>query len=231
MVHHTGQVAFCCYQPWFPDVNIKNMSKDFVSEIWNGKTAQDLRRRWNEGRLQGTACGDCIGLKRFKKFEHPAKDLSDGGNAYVSNANLNVDEFRQGKVILDSLPVSTVYISSVLCNINCIHCFQPPVGKHNESYLESKVLLNFYHALGNRAVVNLFSGGEPLFLRQTFDMLNEFEPGQKAASKVIIQTNGLLIKEKFPLLQGFKEYQFTISIPAFRKETCEYIQNGTTFEK
>ena len=132
---------------------------------------------------------------------------------------------------LDSLPVSIVYIPSVLCNISCIHCFQPPIGKYNESYVEPKVLLNFYHTLGSRAIVNLFSGGESLYLRQTFQLIDAFSPEQKAVSEAIFQTNGLLIKDKFQSIQGFKNYRFTISIPSLRKETCEYIQKGISFEK
>jgi len=229
VVNHTGEVSFCCYHPFF--ANIKNISGNAVDEIWNGKVAQELRKRWNEGRLEGTPCENCIGLTRFKEYEHPVKDVPSGNNDTLSNARVNLNEFRKGKTVLNSMPVSIVYIPSVLCNVNCIHCFQPPIGKNNESYIESKVLLNFYHALGSRAIVNLFSGGEPLYLRQTYQLIGAFSPEQKAASEAIFQTNGLLIKDKFQSIQGFKNYRFTISIPSFRKETCEYIQKGTSFEK
>ena len=229
VVDYTGEVSFCCFHPFF--ANIKNISGNAVDEIWNGKVAQDLRKRWNEGRLKGTPCENCVGLTRFKKFEHPAKDVSNGNNDTLLNARLNLDEFQKGKTVLNSMPVSIVYTPSVLCNIRCIHCFQPPIGKNNESYIESKVLLNFYHALGSQAIVSLFSGGEPLYLRQTFQLLGAFSPDQKAVSEAIFQTNGLLIKDKFQSIQGFKNYRFIISIASFRKETCEYIQKGTSFEK
>ncbi|MCK4793636.1 MAG: SPASM domain-containing protein [Desulfobacteraceae bacterium] len=231
MVNHTGEVSFCCYHPYFANINVKSISGNTVDEIWNGKVAQDLRKRWNEGRLKGTPCGHCEGLRRFKKYEHPAKDVSNGNNDTLSNARLNIDEFQQGKTVLNSMPVSIVYIPSVLCNISCIHCFQPPIGKNNQTYIESKVLLNFYNTLGSRAIVSLFSGGEPLHLRQTFQLIDAFSPEQKAVSKAIIQTNGLLVKDKFQAIQGFKNYGFTISITSFRKETCEYIQRGASFEK
>ncbi|MBI2341990.1 MAG: SPASM domain-containing protein [Deltaproteobacteria bacterium] len=233
MVNHTGQVAFCCYLPWFRDINIKNISGNAVDEIWNGEIAQDLRQRWNEGRLKGVACGDCVGLKRFKKYEHPAEDAANGNgsNDALLNARLNLSEFQTGKTSLDSLPVSMVYIPSVLCNISCIHCFQIPIGKNNESYLESEEILNYYHALGSRAILNNFSGGDPLYFRQTSKLIDAFSPEQKSVSKAIIQTNGLLVKERFQSIQGFKKYGFTISIPSFRKEVCEYIQHGTSFEK
>lgn len=226
VVNHTGEVSFCCYHPFF--ANIKDVSGD---EIWNGKVAQDLRKRWKEGRLTGSPCENCVGLARFGNFEHPAKDVSGGNNDTLLNARLNLDEFHEGKSVLSSLPVSIVYIPSVLCNIDCIHCFQVPIGKNKESYIESKVLLDFYHALGSRAIVNMFSGGEPLYLRQTFQLLDEFSPEQKAVSEAVFQTNGLLIKDKFQSIQGFKNYHFTISIASFRKETCEYIQKGMSFEK
>ena len=234
VVGHTGEVSFCCHHPWFANINIKSMSGNPMAEIWNGEVAQDLRKRWNEGRLEGTPCDKCVGLKRFKRYEHPAKDVADafnGNNDTLSNARLNINEFHRGKTILKSMPVEIVYIPSVLCNISCIHCFQPPIGKNNRSYIESKVLLNFYHALGSRAIVSLFSGGESLYLRQIFQLIDAFSPDQKSVSEAIFQTNGLLIKDKFQAIQGFKKYRFTISIPSFRAATCEYIQKGTSFEK
>lgn len=233
VVNHTGEVSFCCYQPYF--ANINNISGNAVDKIWNGEVAQDLRKRWNEGKLEGTPCGRCVGLSRFKKYDHIMKNISNPSNLinnpFFSNAKLNFDEFNKGNTILKSMPVEIVYIPSVLCNIHCIHCFQPPIGKNNKSYIESKVLLNFYHVLGIRAIVNLFSGGEPFYLHQTYQLIAEFSPEQKAVSKAIFQTNGLLIKDNFQSIQGFKNYRFTISIPSFRKETCEYIQKGTSFEK
>ena len=233
VVNHTGEVSFCCYHPWFANINIKIMSDNPMAEIWNGEIAQDLRKRWNEGRLEGSPCDKCVGLRRFQKFEHPAKDISDvfnGNNDTLSNARLNINEFQRGKTILKSMPVEIVYIPSVLCNISCMHCFQPSMGR-NKGYVESEILLNFYHALGSRAIVSLFSGGESLYLPQTFQLIDAFSLDQKSVSEAIFQTNGLLIKDKFQAIHGFKKYSFTISIPSIRAETSEYIQKGTTFKK
>jgi len=231
VINHTGEVSFCCWHPFF--ANIKNISGNAVDDIWNGKVAQDLRKRWNEGRLKGTPCGSCVHLIRYKKCEHPAKDVdvSDGDNDTLLNARLNIDEFQKGKIVLNSMPVSIHYVPSVLCNIRCIHCFQRPIGKNNESYIESKALLHLYHSLGRQAIVNQFAGGEPLYFRQTYRLIDAFGPEQKAVSEAIFQTNGLLIKDKLQAIAGFRKYRFLISINSFRKETYEYIHNGASFNK
>ena len=109
VLNHTGEVSFCCYHPWFPNVNIKSISGNAVAEIWNGKVAQDLRKRWNEGRLEGTPCWNCEGLRRFKKYEHPVKDISNGNNDALSNARLNIDEFQKGKTIRFAAGFNSVY--------------------------------------------------------------------------------------------------------------------------
>lgn len=233
VVDNNGDVFFCCYQ--FPFANINNISdsKNAINEIWNGEAAQDLRRRWNEGRLEGTPCGRCEGLARFKKYEHIVKNISDlsnrTANPFFSNAKLNFDEFNKGEIILKSMPVEIVYIPSTLCNLDCIFCFQPPTEK--VSCLKTDSLLKFYKYLGSRAIRNVFSGGEPLYIRQTYRLLDEFSPAHKAASEAIFQTNGSLIKDKYKLIKDFKKCSFRISIAAFEKKRYEYLQKGASFEK
>lgn len=229
LVNYDGEISFCCFH--YPFAKINTVSENAMDEIWNGEVAQRLRRRWNEGRLQGTPCANCFGLRMFRKYGHPVENMPDMSAPTFDNAQLNIHEFQEGKAILKSMPVEIVYIPSVLCNLRCIHCFQPPVGKYNNTYIEPGSLLKFYHYLGSRAARNVFSGGEPLYLRQTYQLIGEFSPDHKAASEAVFQTNGMLIRNKFQSIAGFKKYGFRISISSFRKETYEHIQKGATFER
>jgi hypothetical protein len=97
--------------------------------------------------------------------------------------------------------------------------------------VDSKDLLNFYHRLGYLSVSNAFSGGEPLYLRQTYKILDEFPLEQKAASELILLSNAQLIKEKFSRITGFRKYTFEISIASYTKKTYEYIHRGSSYEK
>jgi molybdenum cofactor biosynthesis enzyme MoaA len=229
MVNNDGGISFCCYH--YPFANISNVSENAIAEIWNGEVAQDLRKRWNEGQLKGTPCSNCVGLKMFKQFGYPVENISAMSGDTFANVQLNINEFHEGKTVLKSLPVEIDYNPSVLCNIHCIHCFQPPIGKSNNTYIESKDLLKFYHCLGSRAVRNIFSGGEPLYLRQTYQLIAEFSPEHKAASEAIFFTNGILIKDKFQSIAGFRKYGFRISIASIIKDIYEYIHRGSSFEK
>jgi len=229
LVDCDGSISFCCWH--YPFAHINDVSENATDEIWNSKIAQDLRRRWNEGRLEGTPCGNCAGLNMFQHFPYPIQDMPAMPGDIYANVQLNIAEFTDGKTVLKSMPVEIQYVPSTLCNIHCIHCYQRPVRKDNNSYIKSKDLLNFYHRLGNRAAKNWFVGGEPLYIRQTFQLINEFSPEQRAASEAVFCTNGLLAKDKFQSIAGFRKYVFLISISSFRKETYEYIHHGASFEK
>jgi hypothetical protein len=167
-----------------------------------------------------------------KQYGYPVDKVEDlPAGRYADNVKLNMQELMESQTILKSMPVDILYVPSVLCNIDCIHCCQPVIGKKNHTYVDSKDLLNFYHRLGYLSVSNAFSGGEPLYLRQTYKILGEFPPEQKAASELILLTNVQLIKEKFPQITGFRKYTFEISIASYIRQTYEYIHRGSSYQK
>jgi organic radical activating enzyme len=229
-LNYDGGISFCCLH--YPFAHISELSEKSVDSIWNGRVAQDLRRRWKEGRLKGTPCGSCPGLSEFKRYAYPVNDLANmPEGSYKDNVKLNISEINNGDTILRSMPVSIYYTPSVLCNIDCIHCCQPEIGKNNHTYIDTKEILRFYNILGGLAVSNAISGGEPMYLKQTFRLIDEFSREQKAASELILFTNALLIKEKFQQITGFRKYDFEISIVSSRKETYERIHSGADFDK
>ena len=234
IVDPMGVISFCCFHPAIANVN--NISENAMDEIWNGRVVQDLRKRWNEGRLEGTPCAGCQGLHRYKKYDHAAKNipnlLNEANNPFYSNAELNLDEFSKGKTILKSMPVEITYVPSILCNINCIHCFQAPNRKKCDlSRIKPDALLKFYEYLGSKAVKNVFSGGEPLLMGEVQTLLDEISPEQKASSEGVFLTNGMLIRDRYELTKGFRKRNFIISIDAFEKKRYESIQRGANFEK
>lgn len=229
-VNYDGGISFCCFYP--PFAHVSQVSGSSIKEIWNGKTARELRQSWKEGNLKGTPCSNCFGLNINRRYGYPvdnAAALPPG--IYADNVKLNISELNESRTVLKSMPVDVLYVSSVLCNIDCVHCCQPAISKKSHTYVDSKDLVNFYHRLGYLSVSNGFSGGEPLYLRQTYKILDEFPPEQKLASELILLTNAQMIKEKFGLISGFRKYTFEISIASYHKQTYEYIHRGASFEK
>lgn len=233
LVSHEGYISFCCYHP--PIAHINNISENAINEIWNGKSAQHIRKCWRDGRLEGTPCGRCVGLERFRKYEHIVKKLmpsaithlEDKASVY-SNAKKNYNEFCKAKSILESKPVEVVYIPASACNIKCIHCNQPLVDSY---HMQDELLSKFYHIFGNHALKHVFSGGESLFLPHVSHLNDEISLEHKASSQAVFQTNGMLIKDKFNSFRGFRKYGFTISITSTRKNVYEYFQKKAKFEK
>ena len=233
IVNEKGELSFCCYHP--PIANINELPECAFNETWNGKAAQQIRKRWSEGNLKGTPCGECEELQRFKKFDHPAKfikNLYNEKNSFFENAKLNLKEFNEGKVFLKSMPVEMTYVPSILCNINCIHCFQAPSRQKGEfCLLNPDALIKFYNNFGARAIKNVFSGGESFLIKEVQKIIEKMSDEQKESSEVVMLTNAMLLKEKYDLIRGFRKKSFIISIDAFEQKRYEQIQQGANFGK
>ncbi len=225
-----GSLSFCCYLKGL--ANIYEMSDRAFEEVWNGPVARRVRNQWVEGRLEGLRCANCPGLQRFGEYPHYAltkPDLFQGSNPAALNARLNLKEFVAGATRLQSAPLEIVYIPGVACNIQCIHCFQPRAG--SDTAIPPQQLLRFYHLLGDRAILHLMSGGEPLVIPAVETLVQAISAEHRAGSEIILQTNGQLLKDRFRRFPGFKKYHVRISIDGYDKETYEYIHRGAQFER
>jgi radical SAM protein with 4Fe4S-binding SPASM domain len=228
IVDPMGEISFCCFHPAI--ANINNITKNLANDVWNGSVAKELRRKWNEGNLKGTPCDKCDGLRQYKKYEYPIKNIPNKNNSFCSNARFNFNEFCSGEVILKSKPVEIIYVPSILCNINCIHCFQAPNRKQGKySCIKPGSLSKFYNYLGDKAIRNVFSGGEPFIIKEVQLLINKLNLEQKEEG--VFLTNGMLIKDKYELTNNFRKRSFIISIDAFEKNRYERIQKGASFDK
>ncbi len=191
--------------------------------------SQELRRLLYEGNYSNTECANCKGIQRFKEYPHLSLThgyLFNDNNEYVKNANININEFINGVPILNSLPLEIVYVPGVLCNIKCIHCFQP-----EKSEVKPESIINFYNQLGNKSIVNLVSGGDPFVMPQIKLLYATMTDLHRLSSEFFIQTNGLKIMSDFEKYKGFKSYHIKISINAYEKSVYERIHRGGNFEK
>lgn len=84
------------------------------------------------------------------------------------------------------------------CNISCSYCFNEnfPVGK---KFLEPEVLRDVLKSSGLKRFDNIIlSGGEPL-LNPHFEEIATIS--KDFASKVVLNTNGILIKDKYGIIE------------------------------
>src|SRR4030042_951887 len=139
LVNYDGGISFCCFYPTF--AHISQVSNNALQEIWNGKIARELRARWRDGNLEGTPCSNCLGLTINKNYGYPVDNIANlPPGRYADNVNMNIKELVELRTDLKSMPVDVLHVSSVLCNIDCIHCCQPAISKKNQTYVDSKDL-------------------------------------------------------------------------------------------
>ena len=230
LLDNNGDISFCCFLGKI--ANLYQMSDNALEEVWNGRIARAVRQKWVEGRLEGLRCANCPGIQRFGGYAHHAlekPELFQGSNPAATNATRNLDEFIAGRIRLQSMPLEIVYIPSVVCNISCIHCFQSPPDL--KCIIQPEHLIRFYYLLGSRAIVHIVSGGEPLVIPAVEMLHRAMSEAHRAASEMVFQTNGQLLKDRFDRFSGYKKYHVRISIAGFRKDIYEYIHRGAKFEK
>lgn len=217
MVNYDGEISPCCFH--YPFCNISDIDKN---DVWNGNEMRELRTRWVEGNLKGTPCYNCVGLSTYQ-YKYPIVDDIKG--RYSKNYSLNISEYLNNTIDLKSMPIEMVYVPGTLCNINCIHCCQPESDKSTTIKIE--YLSSYYNKYGQYAIKNSFSGGEPLALKGTFEIIKMFSKRQVANSELTLLTNGLLLNNKMESLPRFKQYVLEWSIASFKRETYEYIHQAS----
>lgn len=222
-LQYDGEIAPCCFH--YPFANIRD--GESLQEVWNGKDIMNLRRRWVTGDLKGTHCENCPGMAMFKGYDYPIRHIGELPiGRYSENALINLEEYKDRAILLQSKPVEVLYVPSTLCNIDCIHCCQPRYDKTPKTVMATDLILEFYHTFGFMAVRHLLSGGEPLALGDTYELLRQMPQEQKEASELMVLTNGLLIKKAWPKLGGFSHYGFGISVASLRQQVYERIHRG-----
>lgn len=222
-LNYDGEISPCCFH--YPIANIRE-GKSF-EDIWNGKELVELRDRWAFGNLKGTPCLKCPGWLSNKGYDYPIRHVAKG--EYLKNITRNLLELNSEATVLKSMPVEVLYVPSTWCNYDCIHCCQQRYDGTEKTFIPTVLLLKFYHIFGKRAVRHMFSGGEPLGIKDTYKILDTMPIEQKESSELVMLTNGSLIKKTWEKLEGFSCYQFEISIASFSPMLYEKIHRGVKY--
>ena len=144
--------------------------------------------------------------------------------ASKKNRELNAEEIRLGKTILESLPRRLIVTLSTRCNSRCIMC----EVKKNVWDLPQKTISEIKELFPVLESV-AWQGGEVFympFFEELFDSASVF-PGLKQT----IVTNGLLLSEKWieKLVQA--PVELAVSVDGTTKEVYEKIRSGSDFNR
>ncbi|MEA2016230.1 MAG: radical SAM protein [Actinomycetota bacterium] len=113
---------------------------------------------------------------------------------------------------LFSKPVRFVFCPSYSCNLACIYCFQKDLPYHPDKFMSGKVLDDSIRAAkkisekntGTIDSIELF-GGEPLLLKSKGNVEKILKFADEEDSKIVIVTNGVLVKDFMDILIPVKK--------------------------
>ena len=116
-----GDVTMCCNN----NTVLGNVNDASIGEIWNGKGFRENRQRMLDEGAYAMCPHTCPVLLGGKKYENMDwyEELDEDGEPR-QNAELNEQEFADGKTVLESDPRWLRFTYSYACNLDCYHCYQ-----------------------------------------------------------------------------------------------------------
>lgn len=210
-----GSITVCCSSRNYKCGNIKERS---IHDIWDGTEINLLRHALQKNNLN-LACKTC-------------KQRIEDGN-YNAAESLSYDLFPLNR----QFPTSIEFELSNECNLECIMCdadssaaisrkvhgqnIHPQVYEHE--FLEQ--IYSFIPHLFN----TVFYGGEP-FLIPVYYKIWEKIIEKNSECIVIVQTNATILNEKIKNIIEKANFQISVSIESFKKETYEKIRKNADFD-
>lgn len=143
------------------------------------------------------------------------------------NSDKNIEELKQGKLILDSSPRRLVLELTNACNLNCIMCGRDEID-FNLTRLNLNNLDKLKSLFKSTEEVTLFGWGEPTMHPQFIEILKYFN--QFPIRKYFV-TNGLRLNKIHDAIFDYKVDIMAISIDGATAETNNRIRVGSDFNK
>jgi MoaA/NifB/PqqE/SkfB family radical SAM enzyme/predicted Zn-dependent protease len=142
---------------------------------------------------------------------------------FYNNKILNEIEISQGKTVLESKPLGLWVTLTTRCNLRCVMCniWKRPFDLHSKTIKE---IINYFPYLEK-----LYWQGGEVFLSEYFEELLE-RTSDYPHIEQNINTNGILINEKWASKFSGKNISLTFAIDGITKETYEKIRRGARFE-
>ena len=161
-----GNVTMCCNN----NTVLGNVNENTIDEIWNGDDFQANRKRMRDEGAHVMCPHTCPVLLGGKKYENLdwLEELSEDGEQR-QNAEMNDQEFDEGKIALQSEPRWFRFTYSYACNLDCYHCYQ-----REDAKMRIKLPDSFMKALpvyASKAQVVMPFGGEPFYFKPVLTFL------------------------------------------------------------
>lgn len=152
----------------------------------------------------------------FKKYSY---------QEFIKNKELNEDEIKMGRVMLQSKPRMLMIVLTTRCNLECIMCSRSNPRK--DSTLPYDTVKKIRSLFPYLETID-WQGGEVFLIDYFKDLFLEAKTYSNIDQSIV--TNGLLIDEDWVRIFANSKVNLTFSIDAVTKETYEYIRKRAQFE-
>lgn len=233
-----------CYNPWThfevnnpdgsvmmcPDINmiLGNINEQSIEEIWNGKKYQELRKMMYEEGAEKVCSSNCFFLQGMENYELLSwySTIPTDSPVFI-NANINEEEFRTGKIILQSKPRYLRFAISYKCNYNCYHCYQKDDRKNNIKLPVS--FLDDIKRLAEYCQFLVFFGGEPTILPEFLELLQLADKNPYMRFSMI--TNASLIHKYIDEISKVRWGYIYVSLDAATPAIYKELRNANNWEQ
>jgi len=147
------------------------------------------------------------------------------------NLQLYLEDFREKRPEVRSMPLHIQIEMTNTCNLRCIMCTsvwsENAHGEHH--YLDGGILQKLSRYYGYAVLVEPQGNGEPMLHK---DFMSNLKRIKQNSAFVIFTTNGTLLNpERVEKIVGLGTDVIVFSIDGATKETYEAIRKGADFEK
>ncbi len=143
------------------------------------------------------------------------------------NSDLNLQELRACKTLLDSKPRRLVFELTNACNLNCVMC-----GRNSAEFKPTMFKLEWFELFRDIfpdiEEITLMGWGEPTMHPQFEKMLEIMD---EAGLRKYFCTNGMLLDKLTPAIFKHKVDVFAISLDGADQQTNDRIRRGADFNK
>ena len=221
-----GEVFPCC-QSWIKK-SFGNMSDRPVSEVWNSKDAQEIRRSILDGSFRYCRSDVCPYLQQIDGPVQPVDEVADERLRAI---------IERKQTALPFGPSEIICCFDQSCNLSCPSCRQHVIMEtaHADAIIDIQNRLE-REALGDAKLLHITGSGDPFgspFFRRWLQTMNREK--MPKLEKIHLHTNGLLwtrrIWETIPERTRALVRSATVSVDAATADTYAMNRRGGDFAK
>jgi sulfatase maturation enzyme AslB (radical SAM superfamily) len=230
---YNGRMACCCYYNGPASVLDLDRWPDLFS-YWNGDFMRKVRAEVVGTIPENSGCRGCV-MYKYRTLEEFRQQFKspyswDGySSAQRENRERAMENFTQGKLVVDHVPLRFYFNFGVTCNIACIMCCQTPERPSHKTLNADRLLAWKPHMMKSEMISVI--GGEPLVLPEAIKFIRAIARDDDYETvRLEIFSNGLNLDKFLDELTAKKRISLCVSLDGIGA-SYEHIRAGSSWAR